>query len=329
MRLSFIIPMYNSADFITSCIHSCLNQDLPEDEFEVIVVDDGSTDDSAAVVEAEIKATGDKRLSLIRQTNGRPGKARNTGMEKARGDYIWFIDSDDWVSADCASKLLSQASGADILAFGAESYRLIDGVKVTDNIFKYPFSSSYSGHDYIKLMSDKLIVCVPFHFFRRGYLIDRGLRFVPDLIHEDNEFMARTVLLADRIVVSEEVPYHRFIREGSISRKVTPARFKSFFEVSDRLHDFYLGGSVPVDLKPYWNSMVSNVINQALKLANLNPEEEIVASGEFVDNIIERKWVPEVFRSSKELKYKIEGLLMSMFPGRVMDIYKLIRRFKR
>jgi len=104
MKVSVVIPLYNRADSIANAIHSALTQTLPIQE--VIVVDDGSTDGSAAAVEA----IDDPRIRCIQQQNGGAGSARNRGLEVASGDWIAFLDSDDWWTRD---RLASAAAALD------------------------------------------------------------------------------------------------------------------------------------------------------------------------------------------------------------------------
>ena len=93
MKISIVIPTYNSEKYIARCLDSVLAQE--ERDFEAIVVNDGSKDKTAVLVEEYVKK--DKRIILINQENGGVSKARNTGLDRAQGEYIFFVDSDDWI----------------------------------------------------------------------------------------------------------------------------------------------------------------------------------------------------------------------------------------
>lgn len=95
VKLSIIIPVYNVELYIEKCLQSCLSQDIPYDEYEIIVVNDGSPDGSLAIAESIAKTT--TNMTIISQKNGGLSAARNTGMSVAKGEYIWFVDSDDWI----------------------------------------------------------------------------------------------------------------------------------------------------------------------------------------------------------------------------------------
>lgn len=112
MRLSIIVPVYNAERFLPECIESILQQEFGE--FELILVDDGSTDNSLAVCEKY--KNDDARIKIVRKANGGLISAKKAGLEYATGDYVGFVDSDDWIDSDMYCKLVSAAveCGADI-----------------------------------------------------------------------------------------------------------------------------------------------------------------------------------------------------------------------
>lgn len=128
MFLSIIIPVYNAERYLAECLDSCLNQDLPPEDYEILCIDDGSTDGSA-----EILSTYSKSHPNVRgytKENGGVSSARNLGLEHAQGDYIWFVDADDVISEKALMdlKALSKAS-ADRFFFYGKSYNANRGEK--------------------------------------------------------------------------------------------------------------------------------------------------------------------------------------------------------
>ena len=107
MKLSIIIPVYNVEKYVLRCLDSCYRQDLPESDYEVICVDDGSTDNSSSLIETFAKKHNN--IVVLHQSNAGQSAARNYGLKKAKGDYIWFIDSDDWIQPNVIKRLLIQA----------------------------------------------------------------------------------------------------------------------------------------------------------------------------------------------------------------------------
>lgn len=117
MKLSIILPVYNVEKFLPDCFESLAAQDIPQEEYEIICVDDGSPDNSAAVIEEYQKKY--PNIHLIRQANGGVCSARNNGLKAAKGDYIWYIDPDDYIQANCLGVLLDKlyAANADFIVF--------------------------------------------------------------------------------------------------------------------------------------------------------------------------------------------------------------------
>ena len=107
--ISIIIPVYNVQDYLTSCIESIIKQDYKD--YEAIFINDGSTDDSLEILKQYVKT--DKRFKLISQKNSGLSSARNTGINQAKGKYITFIDSDDWISKNYVGALVYNAEKYD------------------------------------------------------------------------------------------------------------------------------------------------------------------------------------------------------------------------
>ena len=116
--LSIIIPVYNVERYLAECLDSCLEQDIPHDDYEIICVNDGSTDGSAAILERY--AGENPNIQVITQPNGGISAARNTGLDAANGEYIWFVDSDDFIQKNCLGKLRHAVAEtpADKITFG-------------------------------------------------------------------------------------------------------------------------------------------------------------------------------------------------------------------
>lgn len=106
--MSVVVPVYNTEKYIANCLDSLLNQDIGKNEYEIICINDGSTDNSLAILQEY--AEKHENIVLIDKPNGGVAAARNLGMEKARGEYIWFVDADDWVARNCLGIIKTQAT---------------------------------------------------------------------------------------------------------------------------------------------------------------------------------------------------------------------------
>ena len=109
MDLSIIIPVYNVEKYIEKCLLSCIKQDISYEDYEIVVVNDGSPDNSITIVERIAKDYSNIRI--INQENQGLSGARNTGMKHAKGNYIWFVDSDDYIEENCLGRIVSYLNG--------------------------------------------------------------------------------------------------------------------------------------------------------------------------------------------------------------------------
>ncbi len=118
MRLSIILPVYNVAKFIPDCLDSLLCQDIPKSDYEIICVDDGSPDNSVEVIKSYQEKNDNIRL--VSQENAGVSTARNNGIALAKGKYVWFVDPDDYIQANCLSAILSnlEKNDADLCEIG-------------------------------------------------------------------------------------------------------------------------------------------------------------------------------------------------------------------
>lgn len=236
MRLSIVIPVYNVEQYIGRCIDSVLAQDIAPEDYEIVVVDDGSPDRSVEII-SEYQKKYDN-ICIISRENGGLSAARNTGLKAARGEYIWFIDSDDWIEKNCVGELLSMAENErlDVLCFNAKIYHSADDIT---NIMPSTDRERevFDGKDFI--VAVHTIPAAWAALYRRGYLNDRGLEFYENLLHEDHEFTPRAYSLAGRIAYIHRNIYYYFQREGSIMKSSrNEKRCRDFLKIADSLYAF-------------------------------------------------------------------------------------------
>lgn len=234
--LSIIIPVYNVEKYIGKCLESCLNQDLPEEAYEIVVVNDGTPDNSMSVVEQfRYRHTN---IRIVERENGGLSAARNTGLYVAKGEYIWFVDSDDTIAGNCLGYLLATATGKrlDVLCFGL-SLIFPDGKADVFPINHEESGKVYKGILFLCNVSMPASACIA--LYRRDFLIDNGLRFIEGILHEDQEFTPRAYSLASRIAYLDRSLYCYYQRGGSImksSRNVK--RCRDLLTIADSLYSF-------------------------------------------------------------------------------------------
>src|SRR5690606_27089299 len=115
LLLSIVIPVYNVSEYVEKCIRSCYNQAVNQSCYEIIVINDGSKDDSLAICERLQEEFTD--LKIITQNNKGLSGARNTGIANAHGKYIWFVDSDDWIEDNCLIEIFELIKSYDVDVF--------------------------------------------------------------------------------------------------------------------------------------------------------------------------------------------------------------------
>lgn len=238
MLFSVIIPVYNVERYLRACLDSLLVQSFPD--WETICVNDGSTDGSLAVLEEY--AARDNRIKVISQSNAGTATARNTGLRAAQGDYIFFLDSDDWIEPDSLQIIVNRLHGEDILCFSGKRYIESTGDYLpADSLTEKTYER---GMDYYNenalLPRDFAFVCVVLRVYNRAFLLQNGLFFDDDISYEDNLWVPKVLYYARTVSVIPDVLYLYRIREGSKMQEVSLKRKKDMLNVANRLAAFFI-----------------------------------------------------------------------------------------
>lgn len=233
MILSIIIPAYNVERYIDACLQSVFSLPLSEEEMEVIVVDDGSTDQTPQLLQSW--AEKHPNLRLLHQHNQGQSVARNWAIEEAKGDYIYMVDSDDAVST-----LQEAGIGRYKVAFPVADLREgshdIIGLQVlfkdldrpvrpySHQTLRWPFDQEYAlGKDFLKTHNVEGLVYG--YCFRRSLFVHHPeLRFTPGIYHQDEELIVKAFLLAGPTVYREGYTYIYYKRPGSSIHTATTER---------------------------------------------------------------------------------------------------------
>lgn len=227
-RLSIVVPIYNVAAYLPDCLASVLAQ--PFDDIEVVVVDDGSTDRSAAI--ARRVADGDSRVRVVSRRNGGLGAARNTGVEQCRGELLTFLDGDDVLPADAYTRMVSvlDDTGSD-LVIGA-----LDRQKAGTQT-RLPRMARNHEVDRFGVTVEEMPLILADVFavnkvFRRDFWDGEGLRFPVGVRYEDQPTLTRALFAARRFDVLADTVYVWLIREDGSS--ITQQRHR-LADLEDRL----------------------------------------------------------------------------------------------
>lgn len=243
MRVSFIIPIYNISKWIGRCIASVRNQGLSPEDYEIIAVNDGSTDDSLQVLEeflAREAQSGVKTapVIIVNQPNKGLSAARNAGFKKARGNYIWWVDGDDTLEACFAPRILERAEKErlDVLCF---SLNQVDEAKGSVTPFKIEDKTkgrTVKGEEFMIKCNQPPAAWAA--IYRRGFLERYGLKFYEGIFHEDQEFTPRAYFLARRIAFENVNVYNFYQREDSIIKCKNPKKTDDLLLICQHLWDF-------------------------------------------------------------------------------------------
>jgi len=215
MFFSVIIPVYNVLPYLREAVDSVLTQDF-KGEFEVILVDDGSTDGSGAVCDeyAKQEVSQNIKIKVIHKPNGGLSSARNAGLDVAKGEYIVFLDSDDWLELESLKTFYVELSKdeIDVLTF---SYRRVFLDKVVEESKKKCETNKVLTLEQM-LKTDWLGSAGCSQVYSRNLIEQNKLRFIEGIFHEDEPFMAQVVSCARRVVAVDYVALNYRIRSDSI-----------------------------------------------------------------------------------------------------------------
>lgn len=218
MKLSIIIPAYNVGALLGNCVNSCLNQDIPTSDYEIIIVDDGSKDDTYRV--ACMLAEKYENVSAYTQPNQGQSGARNNALDKAKGEYVWFVDADDYIKPNCLNVLYGTATKNNLDALYFVLQRHYEGEKEPANAFDcrqpaLPTNEILNGADAVIRGYNPCSSCAA--IYRLAKLNQEGLRFMPKIFRQDVEFTYRSIPTFDRIMFVPEAYYIYYTHAGTVT----------------------------------------------------------------------------------------------------------------
>ncbi len=277
IKLSIIVPIYNVAPYLRKCVDSLLAQDY--EDYEIILVDDGSTDESSQICDeyaskSPISNLQSPIIHTLHQPNAGLSTARNSGLAVARGEYIMFVDSDDYIEPNVLGGLMAQVErdNLDVLRFGYQNVRLTsEGMNELTNetivrdearkeryeVFQ-PYKRDHRlGNDYSEEVTDGVTflntrmstACYAVMFIvRRGLLfndltfdighltLDKDeCLFTPGIFFEDTDWTPRMLIRAKRVASADTIVYNYLVRQGSISRAISREKQQKVLDDKMRL----------------------------------------------------------------------------------------------
>ncbi len=259
--LSIIVPVYNVDKYLCKCLDSLSCQDLDKNTYEIIVVDDGSSDDSGNIADSYAKKFNN--IKVIHKPNGGLSDARNTGILSSQGKYIQFVDSDDYLECNTLKRLVDimESEHLDILRFNYqkvnENYEIITHGPEAVNLGDY----SNKVCDGITFLNERLwYACFAIQFIIKSEILKRQSNlFHKGIFYEDAEWTPRILIQAERITSTDKIIYNYLIRSNSISRNINKDTSRK--RLNDKLFviDSIIKTSSYVADKRWFKGMVSQM----------------------------------------------------------------------
>ena len=224
-QLSIIVPVYNAEKWLRRCVDSLLNQDLPREDYEIILVDDGSADGTPMICD-EYQAAHAGLVRVIHQPNSGVSMARNAALDAAVGDYVIFVDADDYIESNCLKEVVEKArcSNLDILFY---RHRVIteQSERIADSVPSGITAEDIStGECY--MLNGGNTGSIWRGLYRRDVIEKLGLRFYANITHQDVLFNFQILPFVERIAFSDVLVYNYVYEGESLTRTKSVEKIK-------------------------------------------------------------------------------------------------------
>lgn len=228
--VSIIVPIYNVEEYLVRCVESLINQTYKN--VEIILVDDESPDNCGDICDEYSKL--DNRVKVIHKKNGGLSDARNKGIEIAQGEFLLFVDSDDFIEHDAVEKLLACARENRLDVVCGNAYR----IKFKDSYSSKSIMIGGTSNNKVMTGEEYLVDCINYRKFsvavwtrmyRRDLILKNNIYFTKGLLHEDENWTPKLLLAAERVGYLDYTFYNYIIRDNSITQ--TEDRRKHIFDI--------------------------------------------------------------------------------------------------
>lgn len=254
MTLSIIIPIYKVEKYIKDCLNSIVNQ--LDDDMEVILVNDGTPDNSMDI--ALDIASNDKHFKVINQENQGLSNARNNGLALAEGEFVWFVDSDDWLLENSifqVQEIINENKSIDVIATAL----LFSYENGAENSEYHPTSGRISGKKYLQMHYRQ--GAIQRFIFNKEFLDKNNLLFKPNILHEDSLFGFEMLYLAEDIYILPTPIYGYRIRNcGSIMSSISIKSAYDLLNIHKELSHF-CDNKVKVEDRDWYKLAIYNTID--------------------------------------------------------------------
>ena len=314
MKLSIIIPIYNVRDYIVKCVESCICNDYLE-QYEIILVNDETPDDSIELLQRFIQNYSN--IKLINRKNGGLSAARNSGLRASSGEYVWFVDGDDYISENAIPIVLDELSKRSCDIFVFHYNNIVEG-DIIDSEVKFSLPEGIIDvRNSIVNQSISFPVLVWCHLYRTKYLLENNLTFYEGILHEDVEFKFKSHYLANSLYYIRKPLYnYRTKRSGSIMNEMKrdPQRsIESFLKIINKTQ-------YDMDVLNVNAEIRNNVLSTLAYLLVLIIYRQNLYF--FKKNKIDRlDEILEIVKKSSDYKKRIFAKFCSIIPFRIVQCF--------
>lgn len=315
MKLSLIVPCYNVEEYVEKCIVSLENQDIPKEEYEILAYNDESKDNTLDILNRLAKTYPNVKVAS-HKNKGLSG-TRNRGIREAQGEFLWFVDSDDWITENCLKDIMSSVGQeTDLIAFPGfipEGNRNVgsrifgEEVKDKHTLFTHGFADG-----------------APFYIHRREFLINNNLFFKEGIKHEDTLFTPVVLNEARNITLYRKPVYHYLLRAGSIT---TVVDIKRIYDLWDNMKILYDYSKTIIDdvIKKGFHNHMAHHITEMLNYGIDNGKE----GEELIKQIMKQN--PEfwnIMKNAIDLKPRLLYWIVKLSPLSFITTYRLLAKLR-
>lgn len=309
MRFSVIVPVYNVEKYLQKCVDSILRQSYKD--YELILVDDGSQDKSGEICDYYANMNTDITISCIHKNNGGLSDARNVGISHASGEYLLFVDSDDWIDVNALLNINSVIKGQNVDVVVSRFVEAFEDKSVIKDAGIVAIKDA-SNEDIIEYVFEKSENTWPAqkYIVNRNFIIKNGMEFKLGVLHEDLDWTARLFLCNPNCVVMDnEWYYHRMGRSGSITNIV---KEKNISDVIDMAADFYKQLHTSKDIREIMilKRIMESVYGSINKYKYCSKQDKAIVEKTVKENIV-------VFSIHPKFKYTLFYVLLRLLGSKM------------
>ena len=314
IKVSVIVPVYNVEKYIVKCISSIVNQKLKD--IEIIVVNDGTKYNSIKLIKENFT---DDRIKIFNKKNGGAASAKNYGIKKAKGEFIFFVDADDFIE-ECLLEMYNKALKEKSDLVICDYYKYFED-KTKDHISIIPFYDKENKKCSVISMPGPVCKLV-----KRKIVLENNIMFLENHCFEDNAIMPYLCAVCNNFSYIKKPYYYYLQREGSaLNKKSYSKSWEDIFSSLNNLYNRFDEGGI---INEYYNELEYIYIEYLLHAANLKiiDYKEGIPNIKKVSRIMNQKfpnWRKNYYYKKENLKYKI---IVNLFYYNQIKLIKLLRR---